>query len=140
MPGLRIADTVGLAGHDSGSFAGVRFNPYAAMPSLHVGWSVLVASDRSTARPRAPGCAPWQSLHPVLMALAVTATGNHYLADSLAGALVALLALVAVDACRAVHARHATAAGPRARAGRMRRAALGASRADPRLSAAGRDG
>ena len=36
--------------------------------------------------------------HPVLMALAVTATGNHYLVDSLAGALVALLALVAVDA------------------------------------------
>ena len=33
--------------------------------------------------------------HPVLMALAVTATGNHYLVDSLAGALVALLAILA---------------------------------------------
>ena len=97
VPGLRISDTVGLAGHDSGSFAGVRFDPYAAMPSLHVGWSVLVAVIlyRATSRRwlRAVVIA-----HPVLMALAVTATGNHYLVDSLAGALVALLALVAVDA------------------------------------------
>ena len=46
VPGLGIADTVGLAGHDTGSFAGVRFNPYAAMPSLHVGWSVLAGGDR----------------------------------------------------------------------------------------------
>jgi hypothetical protein len=92
VPGLGISDTVGLAGHDTGSFAGVRFDPYAAMPSLHVGWSVLAASVvfRATSRTwlRALAVA-----HPVLMALAVTATGNHYLADSLAGALVALLAL-----------------------------------------------
>ena len=44
VPGLGIADTVGLSGHDTGSFAGVRFNPYAAMPSLHVGWSILAAT------------------------------------------------------------------------------------------------
>jgi membrane-associated phospholipid phosphatase len=103
VPGLRITDTVGLAGHDSGSFAGVRFDPYAAMPSLHVGWSVLIAVIvyRATRRSwlRAVAVA-----HPVLMALAVTATGNHYLVDSLAGALVALLALVAVDAWRRARA------------------------------------
>ena len=93
VPGLGIADTVGLAGHDSGSFAGIRFDPYAAMPSLHVGWSVLAATVifRATSR-------PWLRvlaiLHPVVMALAVTATGNHYLVDSLAGAAVALLALL----------------------------------------------
>ena len=46
VPGLGIDDTVGLAGHDSGSFAGVRFDPYAAMPSLHVGWSALVGLCR----------------------------------------------------------------------------------------------
>ena len=45
--------------------------------------------------------------HPVLMTLAVTATGNHYLVDSLAGALVALLAVVAVGAGRqALAPRH----------------------------------
>ena len=57
VPGLGIADTVGLSGHDTGSFAGVRFNPYAAMPSLHVGWSIL-AADRALPRDlAAPGCA-----------------------------------------------------------------------------------
>jgi membrane-associated phospholipid phosphatase len=99
VPGLGITDTVGLAGHDRGSFAGVRFDPYAAMPSLHVGWSLLIGLTvfRATSRTwlRAVALA-----HPVLMALAVTATGNHYLVDSLAGALVALLAFLAVDAWR----------------------------------------
>jgi membrane-associated phospholipid phosphatase len=83
---------VGLAGHDSGSFAGIRFDPYAAMPSLHVGWSVLVASALLRATSRTP-LRVLAVLHPVLMALAVTATGNHYLVDSLAGAAVAALAL-----------------------------------------------
>jgi PAP2 superfamily protein len=96
VPGLGIADTVGLAGHDTGSFAGVRFNPYAAMPSLHVGWSVLAAIIvfRATSRTWLRAIA---AMHPVLMALAVTQTGNHYLVDSLAGVLVALLALAAAD-------------------------------------------
>ena len=51
--GLGISDWVGLSGgHDSGSFAGIRFNPYAAMPSMHVGWSLLVgiAAWRGPAR------------------------------------------------------------------------------------------
>lgn len=99
VPGLGIADTVGLAGHDRGSFAGVRFDPYAAMPSLHVGWSLLaaIAVFRATRRRWLRGVA---IAHPVLMALAVTATGNHYLVDSLAGGLVALLAIVAVEGWR----------------------------------------
>ena len=52
VPELGIADTVGLAGsHDSGSFGGVKFNPYAAMPSMHVGWSLLVGLDALRRRP-----------------------------------------------------------------------------------------
>ena len=99
VPGLDIDDTVGLAGHDRGSFAGVRFDPYAAMPSLHVGWSVLVAAIvfRATTHTWVRALA---IAHPVLMTLAVTATGNHYLVDSLAGASVALLAYAAVVAGR----------------------------------------
>ena len=112
VPGLGIADTVGLAGHDGGSFAGVRFNPYAAMPSLHVGWSILVAVVlfRATARSWVRAIAV---LHPLLMTLAVTQTGNHYLADSLAGAFVALLALTVVGLWRRAPERAATARPPR---------------------------
>jgi membrane-associated phospholipid phosphatase len=96
VPGLGVTDTVGLAGHDKGSFAGVRFNPYAAMPSLHVGWSLLAATVlyRATSR---TWLRAFAVVHPVLMALAVTQTGNHFLADSIAGVLVALFTLTLVS-------------------------------------------
>ena len=98
VPGLGLTDTVGMSSHDTGSFLGIRFNPYAAMPSMHVGWSLLVAFvvARTVSRRwlRALVC-----LHPVLMAITVTATGNHYFLDSIAGATAAL---VAIAACHGV--------------------------------------
>ena len=92
VPGIGIADTVGLSGHDTGSFAGIRFNPYAAMPSMHVGWSLLVGVVGFRAARRLPLRA-FFALHPLLMAVTVSATGNHYFVDSAAGAAIALLTL-----------------------------------------------
>jgi membrane-associated phospholipid phosphatase len=92
VPGLGIADTVGLSSHDTGSFAGIRFNPYAAMPSMHVGWSLLVGVIGFRAA-RRPLLRAFFALHPALMAVTVSATGNHYFVDSAAGALIALLTL-----------------------------------------------
>ena len=91
VPGLGIADTVGLD-HDDGSIVGIPFNRYAAMPSMHVGWSLLVSlvAWKASSSVLARG---FFALHPAVMALAVTATGNHYFLDSLAGVLVALMAL-----------------------------------------------
>jgi hypothetical protein len=92
VPGLGVTDTVGLAGHDTGSFAGIRFNPYAAMPSMHVGWSLLVGViGFQAARRRA--LRVLFAVHPLVMAVTVTATGNHYFIDSAAGAGIALLTL-----------------------------------------------
>ena len=88
IPDLGIADTVGLTSHDTGSFAGVRFNPYAAMPSMHVGWSLLVglfgyrAARRRTTR-------TLFAAHPAVMVAAVMATGNHFVLDAVAGAAIA---------------------------------------------------
>jgi membrane-associated phospholipid phosphatase len=63
-------------------------NEYAAMPSLHVGWSLLVgiALARAVRRPAAYGLAV---LLPASMALAVVVTANHYLADVVVGCAVA---------------------------------------------------
>ena len=85
VPELGIADTVGLAGsHDSGSFGGVKFNPYAAMPSMHVGWSLLVGITLfGVARRRWLKAAA--AAHPAVMTVTVVATGNHYLLDAVAG-------------------------------------------------------
>jgi hypothetical protein len=63
-------------------------NQYAAMPSLHVGWALVVAIAliaATTGRHRAL----WL-LHPAVTLLVVVATGNHYWLDALAAA--ALLA------------------------------------------------
>jgi hypothetical protein len=97
VPGSGLVDTVGLSSHDTGSVGGIRFNPYAAMPSMHVGWSLLVAviGFRLTRRRLARALF---ALHPVLMAVTVTATGNHYFADQIAGVLVALVAIAIVRA------------------------------------------
>jgi membrane-associated phospholipid phosphatase len=65
-------------------------NQYAAMPSLHAGWDLLVGISIATAGTvlvvRLIG---W--VLPALMACAVVATANHYLLDVLAGVSLALV-------------------------------------------------
>jgi hypothetical protein len=97
VPDIGIADTVGLAaGHDTGSLGGlIPFNPYAAMPSMHVGWSLLVGIFGFRAL-RGNALRWIFAAHPVVMAVAVTATGNHYFLDSAAGVAVVLTALGAI--------------------------------------------
>lgn len=91
LPGY--VDTMRLHGFDvDGSAAGAFYNPYAAMPSLHTGWSLLsglaiIACTRAW----------WSRLIggaiPAGMTLAVMVTGNHYLLDAVAGAAVVVAAL-----------------------------------------------
>lgn len=65
-------------------------NQYAAMPSLHSGWDLLVGIAIVTAASsvvlRAVGIAM-----PILMALAVVFTANHYLLDVVAGVALVLV-------------------------------------------------
>jgi hypothetical protein len=63
-------------------------NQYAAMPSLHVGWSVLVGIALARAI-RHPAAYAFAVLMPTAMALAVVVTANHYVADVLVGSAVA---------------------------------------------------
>jgi hypothetical protein len=61
-------------------------NQYAAMPSLHFGWAVVVAIALIAAaggRFRA-----WWLLHPAVTLLVIVATGNHYWLDAIAAALL----------------------------------------------------
>jgi hypothetical protein len=65
-------------------------NQYAAMPSLHVGWSVLIAVAMISAAHTG-----WRwlwLLHPILTVLVVVSTGNHYWLDGVAGAALVLVA------------------------------------------------
>jgi membrane-associated phospholipid phosphatase len=69
-------------------FNGVDGNPWAAMPSLHFGASVLAAMLLSESSPRA-GALGWT--YAGLLGFALVYLGEHYVIDLLAG-----LGLVAV--------------------------------------------
>jgi membrane-associated phospholipid phosphatase len=74
---------IGLTGHST-----IFYNPYAAVPSLHVGVALAVSVALATAARRR-----WLKLVALLWAplvtLAVIATGNHYVFDVVTGALAA---------------------------------------------------
>ncbi|WP_375481183.1 phosphatase PAP2 family protein [uncultured Jatrophihabitans sp.] len=85
-------------------------NQFAAMPSLHVGWALwcgfLLARYASRRYVKVLGV-----LYPLATTFVVLATGNHYLLDAVAGAVVmalgAGLALVAKSALTRFRARRA---------------------------------
>lgn len=83
-------------------------NQYAAMPSLHAGWDLLVGiaivTAASSVALKIVGFAM-----PVLMAVAVVATANHYLVDVFAG--VALVLVGHVVALRLERHRELTRRG-----------------------------
>ena len=71
-------------------------NQYAAVPSFHVGWNVLVAMAIFRARPDS-GWRYVALLGPVAMISSVVLTGNHYVLDAVAGIIVVVLAWFLAD-------------------------------------------
>ena len=104
LAGIGIADTVSN-GHISLNHGLVSslYNPYAAVPSMHIGYALVVgASLLHYGRPpllRALGL-----LYAPLVLLVVVATGNHFFVDAAAGAMAAGLGAAAA----AVLTMHAT--------------------------------
>jgi hypothetical protein len=103
LAGLGIADTVSRATSlnlDS-AFVSSLYNPYAAVPSMHIGYSLIVGITivRLARRPlwRAAGLA-----YPLFVLFVIVATGNHFFFDAAAGAAVAVTALSATALAPAV--------------------------------------
>jgi hypothetical protein len=67
------------------------YNPIAAMPSHHVAFAVVTATGLA-GRARSPVTRAAACSYPPVVALVVLATGNHYLADVVAGAGLGVLA------------------------------------------------
>lgn len=68
-------------------------NAYAAFPSLHFGWNMLVGITIWQAT-RRPFARTFAVLMPIAMAWAVVATANHYVIDVLGGGIIAGIGLV----------------------------------------------
>jgi len=69
-------------------------NPYAAMPSMHIGWSTLVALWLAAALPWWRIGLVLGVLHLTMMSYAVVVTGNHYVLDVAGGLAIAGTALL----------------------------------------------
>jgi PAP2 superfamily len=94
LPGTGMVDTA-VQYHQSVYQTTAGFNPdqLSAMPSVHVGWAILVAiMIISGARSR------WRWLaaaYPVATTLAVIVTANHYWMDGIVAALILVLVIAA---------------------------------------------
>jgi hypothetical protein len=95
LAGIGIADTVSN-GHISLNHGLVSslYNPYAAIPSMHIGYALVVAASL-LAYGRAPLLRALGVLYAPAVLLVVVATGNHFFVDAAAGALVAGLGAAA---------------------------------------------
>ncbi len=90
MPTLGIIDTVhgvqDFSKPDYGTLTALT-NQYAAMPSLHFGWSLWCGVVIAIVAPKW-----WMKalglLHPLFTVSAIVATGNHWVLDAVGGAAV----------------------------------------------------
>ncbi|MGW2524750.1 bifunctional glycosyltransferase 87/phosphatase PAP2 family protein [Streptomyces sp. NPDC001617] len=90
LPGLGIIDTVhgvqNFSKPDYGTLTALT-NQYAAMPSLHFGWSLWCGVVIAIIAPKW-----WMKalglLHPFFTVSAIVATGNHWVLDAVGGAVV----------------------------------------------------
>ncbi|MFD8826175.1 bifunctional glycosyltransferase 87/phosphatase PAP2 family protein [Streptomyces sp. NPDC059605] len=93
MPGLGFIDTVNgvqdFAKPDYGTLTSMT-NQYAAMPSLHFGWSLWCGVIVVVLAPK-----EWMKalglLHPLFTVSAIVATANHWVLDAVGGAVVVSL-------------------------------------------------
>ena len=69
------------------------YNPIAAMPSHHVAFAVVTGFGMA-ASARSPVSRLSWSLYPTAVAIVVVATGNHYVLDVIAGAILGVAARI----------------------------------------------
>ena len=79
-------------------------NQFAAFPSFHVGWT-LIACVALVASLRSRAARSLAALPALLVGVAVVSTGNHYVIDSVTGAVIAMAAY-------GYFGRHCTVAAP----------------------------
>ena len=110
MSGIGIADTVS-GGHvdlNTGLVSSL-YNPYAAVPSMHVGYALIVGAAVA-GQTRRRFLQAVAVAYPTFVLLVIVATGNHFLFDAAAGAAVAGVALLGARLIAIAPARRSQAA------------------------------
>lgn len=107
VPGLGLVDTLHAVSDvdlHGGALSG-WFNPYAAVPSMHFGYAALIGVTVALLVRSWP-VRIVALAYPALIFVVITATANHYVLDSLAGAGTMAIGLGAIGAL-AHHRRRA---------------------------------
>jgi hypothetical protein len=88
IPGLSIEDTVTLHSHSYRVLQPPALtNPFAAMPSLHFGWNLLIGIA-IVREARHPAARVFGAVMPLLMYAAIILTANHFILDGIVGGLL----------------------------------------------------
>ena len=94
LPEWGFQDTVSdMFGAGASQSASVLYNPYAAMPSMHVAFALMVAVPAIQLTRRRVLKALWV-FYPPLITFVVIATANHFWLDGAVGAVVAVCSAV----------------------------------------------
>jgi membrane-associated phospholipid phosphatase len=89
LPEWGFQDTVAdLFGKGASESASALYNPYAAMPSMHVAFALMVAVP-SIQLTRHRWLKSLWAVYPLLVTFVVIATGNHFWLDAAVGVVVA---------------------------------------------------
>ncbi len=83
-----VSDLTGMhVSHASASMTAL-FNPYAAVPSMHVAFALMIGWPLASLSRTRVARVLWR-LYPLLIAFVIVATANHFVLDALLGALTA---------------------------------------------------
>jgi membrane-associated phospholipid phosphatase len=93
LPELGFVDTIAYYAdvHHDSAFVALFFNPYAAIPSMHVAFSLMLAVPATLIVRRWYLKVIW-AFYPALVTFVVIVTGNHWWFDAAVGAVVAAVA------------------------------------------------
>jgi PAP2 superfamily len=96
FPTAGFTDTISAFTHTSqdSSFTSVLVNPYAAVPSMHIAFALMIGVPGFVLA-RSAGMRMWWSAYPMLVFFVIVVTGNHFWFDAATGAAVACAAAVA---------------------------------------------
>ena len=83
-----VSDFTGVRVNHASASMSALFNPYAAVPSMHVAFELMVGWPLARLTRRRVVKAAWL-LYPFLMAFVIVVTANHFIVDALLGALTA---------------------------------------------------
>jgi hypothetical protein len=83
-----VSDFTGLHVSHASASMNALFNPYAAVPSMHVAFAVMIGWPLASLSRTRVASVLWR-LYPLLIAFVIIATANHFIIDAVLGALTA---------------------------------------------------